>query len=140
MKEVRALASATQGFAPGVLFVLLALGAMMPLAARTVTLTDKDAGSKISLTVDDHVVLQLPVVMGTGYSWKILGIDKEVLALQGEPRVTPLTEPKPGGGEMEVFRFVAKRKGETKLELELTRAWEKRAKPSKTFSVTVTVG
>jgi inhibitor of cysteine peptidase len=107
--------------------------------SKTVILTKKDNATIVALSQGDHLVLRLPVSMGTGYSWQLEKEEKVTLPLEGKPEQEPSAETKPGATETQIFRFAAKQKGEVSLKFRLIRPWEKEIQPLKTYSVTVRI-
>jgi predicted secreted protein len=106
---------------------------------KTGTLTEKDNGTTVALSLGDRVVVCLPATAGTGYSWQFAKQKTEILLLEGKPEQEQSSEVMPGGTEIQVFRFIARHKGEIALELKSVRPWEKGVRAVKTFSVTVRV-
>jgi len=106
--------------------------------SKTVTLTQKDNATSVTLSAGDHIVVRLPVTEGTGYTWQLKD-EREILPLEGEPELEHSSETKPGQTGTQVFRFVAKDKGDAPLAFRLIRPWEKEVRPLKTYTVKVRI-
>jgi predicted secreted protein len=123
--------------------IALACGAVIAIAAgassKTVTLADKDNGTTVSVNAGDHVVVRLEFSTGTGYEWALVKEDKDVLPMEGASTTEVTPGANPGAPATEVFRFVAERKGDVKLEFQLVRSWEKPPVAAQEWSVTVKV-
>ena len=124
--------------------IALACGAMIAIAAagaggKTVTLADKDNGTTVSVNAGDNVVVRLVFSTGTGYEWQLVKEDKEVLPMEGASTTELTPRANPGAPATEVFRFVAKQKGDVTLSFQLVRSWEHGVAPAQTWSVTVKV-
>jgi inhibitor of cysteine peptidase len=87
----------------------------------------------------DHVVVRLVFSTGTGYEWQLVKEDKEVLPMEGASTTELTPRANPGAPATEVFRFVAKQKGDVTLSFQLVRSWEHGVAPAQTWSVTVKV-
>jgi inhibitor of cysteine peptidase len=96
---------------------------------RVVTAADKHDGKTVKLTVGKVLVLKLKVQPGTGYTYQIVKQPKEVLKQVGQATFVPLEKAKPGGTELQVFRFKVLGKGKATLELHYRRPWEPKDKP-----------
>jgi predicted secreted protein len=119
--------------------ILLAGGLQMFGNENTVRVTIKDSGSSVTLHSGQQLEVTLPASFGTGYSWKLAKTAESVLKAEGGPQTAPAeNEPKAGGTEYQIFRFVTSAKGTGKLVLQYTRPWTKE-KPAKEFSLTVQV-
>ena len=105
--------------------------------AKTVTVTEKDSGSKVKLAKGDTLVVRLDVQGGTGYSWKIAKIDDAFLKSQGKPEVEKPDKPKPGGKATYIYRFTVEKAGASELEMHYARPFEKDKAPAKTFKLSV---
>lgn len=105
---------------------------------RSVTVTEQHNGETITVSPEDTIVVRLKSQMGTGYGWH-LKTDDPRLKLLDEPDQENTTNRESGGVEHQVFRFKAVRPGTVTLELVYIRAWEKTAKPAKTFRLKVRV-
>lgn len=120
------------------MLLFVALGALCADGApKTLTLTEKDNGTIVKVNVGDHVVVRLPVTMGTGYSWQLANQLKEHLLLEGGPLQEHPPGAKPGETEVQVFRFVAKHEGKVPLAFRLVRPWEKHPQPLRTVAVKI---
>jgi len=105
---------------------------------RTVTLIEKDSGTKVKLATGDTLLVKLEMQAGTGFSWAIAKNDKEQLLQQGKVEIEKPSK-LPGGKATQVFRFKAEKTGTSDLELQYKRPFEKDKEPARTFKVTVTI-
>jgi inhibitor of cysteine peptidase len=132
-------------FAKSLLACALALA--VPLATPAgekkdpaVVVTDKDAGGKVTVKKGGTLLVKLSGQPSTGFSWAVAANKAGVLKPEGKPTTEKVKgKPKIGGPVLQVFKFSAAGEGESKLELEYKRPFEKGKKPAKTFTVTVTV-
>jgi inhibitor of cysteine peptidase len=132
--------------APKVLALGLALALLAPALAdekkdEATVITDKQNGKTVTVKKGATVKVKLRFQAGTGFSWVVAGVDKKVLLAKGKPTTEGIKgeKPRPGGPRLQVFTFAAEAPGETKLELEYKRPFEKGKAPAKKFSVTVKV-
>jgi len=104
-----------------------------------VTLTEADDTRTVTLSAGSELVLKLSVQLGTGYGWEVSELDDTKLVAVGKATVEKTTDDTVGQRERQVFRFRATGGGQTTLKLRYVRPWEKATKPSKSYSVRVTV-
>ncbi len=106
-----------------------------------VPLGETDNGKKLSVKLDQVLVVTLPGNVTTGYSWEIADLDGDALRQLGEIAYQQKSAP-PGmvgvGGNF-VCRLQAVKPGKATVKLVYKRPWEKQAPPEKTFTVEVTV-
>jgi inhibitor of cysteine peptidase len=96
-----------------------------------------DSGKSVTLPVGGSFVVELRANAGTGYAWAVVAGDPNVVTHKGP---TPAEASKvPGGATTQVFSFVGKGAGKTRVELAYRRSWEEGKPPAKTFKVDVTV-
>jgi len=102
--------------------------------------TDKDAGGKVTLRKGGTLLVKLGAQAGTGYTWVVARNNEKVLEPAGKPTTERAGKGKQvGGPELLVQKFKAVGEGESKLEMQYKRTFEKDKKPAREFSVTVTV-
>jgi inhibitor of cysteine peptidase len=111
----------------------------MAYDGKTVTVTEKDGGGKVSLGKGDTLVVRVESQRSTGYIWKIVKNDGAVLKQSGPPEYEKTEKPLPGAKGIEIFRFRAEASGTSELELQYARPFEKDKAPAKTFKLTVKV-
>ncbi|HLN29843.1 MAG TPA: protease inhibitor I42 family protein [Gemmataceae bacterium] len=109
------------------------------VADHVVTVTERDNNTTISLAKNDVLAVKLEAQLGTGYDWSFHGNDPKKLKETGKPEVESEGDGLPGKIEHEVFRFKAKCSGDTKLDFDYKRPFEKDEKPLKTFHIKVTI-
>jgi len=123
-------------------FVAMLFGASPLLAQappRTVDIEDSQNGGKLMVFQGDTVEVRLHSTPGTGFTWKVLQVDKAVLAQKKAPVFVPPPRNIPGAEGHLVFDFLAAAPGRATLELAYARPWEKDTAPARTFNVEVTV-
>ncbi|MEI7636761.1 MAG: protease inhibitor I42 family protein [Syntrophus sp. (in: bacteria)] len=116
----------------------LFLLAVLPAAATTIELTEKDNGAVMKVQLGDQIKVTVPGNPTTGYTWELAAISVDILEPGLEPeyiRDSTLT----GAGGRFTFRFTARSQGYTKVILAYLRTWEKDMLPVKTFEMTADV-
>lgn len=106
--------------------------------AKTVTLTQSDDGSSVSLVVGDMLVVRLKPNMTTGYRWSVSTNDVALLQLKATHYVKTASGKASQSG-VQVFTFVAVKPGQTSLSLGYRHSSVKHAAAAKTFSVDVSI-
>ena len=100
---------------------------------------DQDEG-QVSLAVGQTLEVRLDSNPTTGYSWQVLDLAGGVLAQEGDAEYkSSSSQPMPGQGGMEIFRFKAILPGEVTLKLVYRRPWETDVEPADTFELAVMV-
>jgi inhibitor of cysteine peptidase len=105
------------------------------------TLTDKDKYAKIPLVVGEKLNVRLPANPSTGYTWIIVPKADDKLRLDGPATYEADEKDKQlaGAGGNLTFTFIAQTAGETEVQLQYLRPFEKGRDPQKTFSFTVRI-
>jgi predicted secreted protein len=98
-----------------------------------IVLTETARGRATSAEVGDTIAVQLAENPTTGFRWQLDAIDRDVLEAIGD-EFRPDPQSRVGGGGVRVFRFRARRRGTTNLEIKLARSWESGA-PRAVFAV-----
>ena len=113
--------------------------------AKSVSVTQDDSGS--SVTVPERGTLQVSLVgnPSTGYSWTVTDDAGGILKQIGEPTVAPV-DPNAspsgqavGASQRQTFQFDAAKTGSGELKMEYKRSWETTVPPETTFTLDVTV-
>jgi inhibitor of cysteine peptidase len=120
------------------LFLLLSLAGCKTGASAPLVLTEKDAGTTISLNQGDTLVVALDGNITTGYTWEMLPMNPAVLQQVGIAEVTPDTAALGAGGKI-ALKFLAVKSGQAPLQLVYRRSFEQDVAPAKTFEVNVKV-
>lgn len=121
------------------LAMIVSVGMMCSCSGKpSVTMTEADNGTAVDIKSGEVLEVRLPAQLGTGFGWKVVSAGTN-LALKGEPEQVPGGSGKPGGPELQSFKFKAGEKGESELTLQYAEDWKKDAKPLKDFKVTVNV-
>ncbi len=102
-------------------------------------ITEKDNNKTVRIIVGDTFDLQLPAVMGTGFSWQVKQQNSKAVSLLGEPELKSPPDAPPNTPEVQIFHFKARKPGSVTLQLDYARPWEKDKPPDKIFKVTVVV-
>lgn len=106
--------------------------------AKTVTLTEADAGKTIELQNGNLLVVVLDGNITTGFNWEMVPQTPAVLKQLGEPEVNPDSSALGAGGKISL-KFQAVQTGQVNLTLIYHRSFEKDVPPEKTYEVTVLV-
>jgi inhibitor of cysteine peptidase len=106
---------------------------------KPVILGEADNEKTVRLAKGDELEIRLEAQLGTGYSWRVTKFDEHVLDRLGEPVVESSKGTKPGSREVQVFRYLAKAKGQAMLALEYARPWEKDKPAARRFRVSLRV-
>lgn len=117
------------------LVLTLAAASSALAGGKTYDYTKGDANKGVTVEQLGIITIRLPVQMGTGYSWEVVSLPDSLV----QKGVTAEGGGLPGGPEVEVFRFRAKKKGVGKLILAHVRPWEQNTPPEETFTLTITV-
>jgi inhibitor of cysteine peptidase len=119
------------------LFVLVGCSPAQ-VRAKTVTLTEADAGKTIELQNGNLLVVVLDGNITTGFNWEMVPQTPAVLEQLGEPEATPDSSALGAGGKISL-KFQAVQTGQASLTLIYHRSFEKDVPPEKTFEVTILV-
>jgi inhibitor of cysteine peptidase len=106
---------------------------------KTLTITVREKKTEVKLVKGDVLEIKLEMRAGTGYSWAIAKNDAALLEPKGKPSIERPDQAKPGGTELQVFRFRAKAVGTSDLELHYKRPFEKDQPPGKTYKITLQI-
>jgi inhibitor of cysteine peptidase len=107
--------------------------------SSTVTVTEKENGSEISLARGATLIVRLEVTSGTGYSWLVTKDGAPQLKAAGKPHTEKPKGSKPGAAVVQVFRFRTVQSGAAVLELHYQRPWEKDKPPARTFTLELNI-
>jgi inhibitor of cysteine peptidase len=102
-------------------------------------ITEKNAGTTVTLESGDTLVVRLKGNLSTGYSWESEKKDHKLLVMIGEPEFTPESKSIVGSAGVITLKFKAVAVGKERLKLIYHRTWEKNAAPLQTFEVTLVV-
>lgn len=100
---------------------------------KQVTLVEQDAGRTVTLPVGAKVSVELPVRLGRGETWMVIGKGGETL----QPEAQPLVKGSgvPGADEVATYTFLVPDAGEHHIQLRYMARSEKGNRPA--FNVTV---
>ena len=107
-------------------------------ASNPIQLYQVDSGRTIKMKPDDTLKIVLDANPTTGYQWKIMPWDTEVIEQIDKPVYKPKSEAIGSGGKL-TFYFKALSTGQTPLKFIYFRAFEKDVPPVKSFKVTIVV-
>ena len=107
----------------------------------TLSFTEKDNGSSVSLNKGQRIEIKLESNITTGYSWKLSeNMDTSVAAfVSSEYKESGKDKEMVGTGGIETFIFEAKDAGQAEIILEYERPWEENTEPEKVFKLKITV-
>lgn len=98
-----------------------------------------DDGGTAEISKGQTLLVELDSNPTTAYSWRVTGIDEEVLEQEGEPDYESTGEPGAiGAGGIDTFRFTPVEAGSTELEMVYERP-EDEESATKRFTLTVVV-
>ncbi len=104
-----------------------------------VIVTKADHAQTVKVTKGGQLTVKLAWSPGTGYDWVITRNDPSMLRQEGETSTEPAKEPMPGAAETRIFHFRALQPGNTALEFQSRRAFEKDAPSMGEFRVQVLI-
>lgn len=110
-----------------------------PMQTNSISLSDKDNGSTVTITSNETFSISLPSTPGTGYSWHIQDLDKIHLELLEERLIPKQDKLIVGAQESQLFRFKAISSGQVILQLDYSRPWEPQVKPLHQFRITIVI-
>lgn len=107
-------------------------------AGTSVVKADRDQTAGVRM--GGILAVQLESNPTTGYSWEISDVkDKRIVEEYGKERYVLANPGMTGAGGYQLFRFKPLRKGQTVLDFEYRRPWEKDVPAAKKRSVRVVV-
>ena len=121
----------------GILLLNIAGLATAPASEGLTIRIGAEDSKNARVTVGDLVVVKLPVQLGTGYSWTITRLPKNVL-LVGKSLETPGAI-QPGGMEYEVFKMKIEKPISEYVLFSLVQPFEIEQKPVRTVRLNLTV-
>ena len=101
------------------------------------TLTDADAGRKVSVRVGDVIMLHLPENAAAGYQWRTSHDDPAHVEVRRERYDT--VNASTGSAGIAVWKLTAKLPGSARIELKKSRPWENTDTGAQTFAITLDV-
>jgi predicted secreted protein len=101
------------------------------------TVSAEDDGKTFDLSPGATLLFRLASRSGTGFVWKPAPLDGGVIDEVGD-RTSEVSSAVPGAPKMDVYRFIARSVGTTKIEMSYERPWGNQP-PVKTVRVTVNV-
>jgi predicted secreted protein len=102
------------------------------------TITLEDDGTEVRVAVGDDIWIELAETPTTGYTWQPPRYSPDVVELV-ESLYMPTNQGAIGGAGSHVFKFDARGSGRSPVQLDLRRAWERDAEPSRSFLLTIVV-
>ena len=103
------------------------------------TVTEKENGQKVLVPLDSVLEVKLETQLGTGYSWKVVEFNADLIEFLEDSVVKASGEKMVGTKEHRLFRFRAKATGITALKMYYYRQWEKDVPPLKTYEIKVQI-
>jgi inhibitor of cysteine peptidase len=119
----------------------LALPVLAEEKDNKVVATDKDNDGKITVVKGSTLLVKLKFQGGTGFTWAVAKNDEKILQPAGKPTTEAIEgeKPRPGGPRLLVFAFKGVAAGESRVQLEYKRPFEKDKEPARKYNLTVTV-
>ena len=105
------------------------------LGQSTVTVTEANNNTTVTVPLGGLLVVQLPSNPSTGYQWEVTAIDNTTLTQDGQVQYVPSQPITVGSGGTSVFTFAALSTGNTAIQLQYIPPGGGVA--SQTFSLTV---
>ena len=121
-----------------VLILLMTAASGRAGGAPLLSLGKNDNGRQVQLQPGQKMDVVLFENSTTGYQWRIVSVDGNVLEETVKPDFKPASGLLGAGGK-KTFHFRAGAKGKTVLRLAYRRPWEANVPPIKTFAVWITV-
>jgi len=111
---------------------------------QTITLTEADTGTALTIGVGDRILVMLAGNMTTGYAWEsdMSEEDAALLTLVGGEPSYAMEEGDSdivGAGGTFTFTFEAVAAGQVDLKLKYWRSFEPEVEPIETFSIALTI-
>lgn len=120
------------------IFILLAL-ILLGFTASTHTQTVFTANDlSISMNNGEAFDISLESNKSTGYGWSAVVTDPAIVGIEGNDYVQPETHVMGKGGN-EVWHFRGIMQGETTINFNYARPWDKDTPPAKTLTFTVSI-
>jgi inhibitor of cysteine peptidase len=102
--------------------------------------TEDDNGKEIQVARGDTITVRLGAQLGTGYAWYVTSGPGSLLEQSGKrPKIESNRNSAPGSSEVEVFKFIARRGGNVRLELSYRRPADKDSSAQKTFNILINI-
>jgi len=120
-----------------IVFAFMLGSAGMSLAGEVITLTERDSGKTVGISVADELEIVLPANPTTGYIWETDALGCNLLS---HSKVDFLPDTKlmgSGGSEVNWFKAIAE--GTCHLKFIYHRPFEHNVLPIKTFALTVII-
>ncbi|MFC9768743.1 protease inhibitor I42 family protein [Rhodococcus jostii] len=136
----RVVAALTVAVITGVLVCACAQHAEPQADPSRVVVDETANGTTVTLPDPGELVVRLPAVSGTGYTWTTTSLDHRFLAetAPGPVTDTPTGSSIPGSTTTTAFTFLTRTPGTTEVEVQYRRPWEP-GPPEKVFHVQVTI-
>jgi inhibitor of cysteine peptidase len=123
-----------------VLFSLLAAALTVSGCKAGTSVVKAERDQTAGVRMGGILAVQLESNATTGYSWELAAVkDKRIVEEYGKVRYVQANPGLIGVGGYQLFRFKTLKKGETVLDFEYRRPWEKGVAPAKKRSVRVVV-
>ena len=122
---------------PLILFCLISFSSGCS-AHNPIKLSQVDSGRTLKMKPDDTLEIVLDGNPTTGYQWKALPWDMDIIEQIGKPVYKSKSEAIGSGGVV-TFYFKALSTGRTSLKFIYFRAFEKDVPPIKSFNVTIII-
>ena len=116
------------------------LWAMWVFAGEETVMVQKDrTGHTITVKTGDFVQVELVELGSAGYGWHIDNLDPQSLELLSEGTREVSQESKVGAPVMRLWRFKAKKVGQTEIKMDYYRRWEGVEKSTDHFFIKINI-
>ena len=127
-----------------IMLLWFALVVLSPSSAgagdKGVTVGEEQSGQRLTLRVGETFQVELPGLGGTGYSWYLDNLDSRYLELVSHETRQASPESMVGGPILYLWRFKAKKEGQTQIKMAYYRVWEGIGTAPKHFLLNITIG
>jgi len=123
-----------------ILIFSVLLFTLIGCSPNTITINENNQNEKYSLKKDDNIEVILAANPTTGFKWQIVNIDNSKIKLIDESYTAhKVNRDIVGSGGNKVYLFNTIDKGNTSIEFEYSRPFEKEATPYKIFNVNLDI-
>jgi inhibitor of cysteine peptidase len=123
-----------------ILFIAISLYSCAIQNSKLIQVSEKDEGSTLKMIPGDTLELVLKTNPSTGYGWKIVSLDTNMLTMiQSQYIADKVIKNIVGSGGKSVKLFKALKKGESLIKLVYQRPFEEERSYIKKFTLTVII-
>jgi len=96
-------------------------------------------GKEITASIGDLIQIELSELGSAGYSWQIQDLDSKYLELISQETKRVSEEGKVGAPVLHLWRFKAKKVGQTRIKMDYYRKWEGVEKSAEHFLIKINI-